>query len=172
MTHQESKMKKHRIFFAAFSLIISIFLLHACSSIIKSVNPLIAMISVPGGTYDMGWSFTFGDDFSEPITIVTLSSFSIGKYEVTNAEVVKVFNWAHENGKFATVDSTTVTNKGDSRELLDLDETSHHITFNESDGTFSVTTGLGEDGSGGSVDLSNYPIFLLAGMEQPHSVII
>jgi sulfatase modifying factor 1 len=154
-------MKKYRIFFVAFSLIITIFLLHSCSSS-TSVNPLIAMVSVPGGTFDMGWNFTGMTDYSEPIHSVTLSGFSIGKYEITNAEVVSVFNWANDNGKFATVNSTTVTNKGDSQELLDLDETSHHITFNESDGIFSVTTGLGEDGSGGSVDLSNYPIFFIS----------
>lgn len=153
-------MKKYRTFFTAFSLIISIFLLHACSSS-KSDYPSIAMVSVPGGTFDMGWDFP-GTTFTEPIHSVTLSSFSIGTYEITNAEIVSVFNWAHENGKFETVNAVTVTNKGDSQELLDLDETSHHITFNESDGTFSVTTGLGDDGSGGSVDLSNYPIFFIS----------
>ena len=102
----------------------------------KSGDPIIAMVSVPGGTFDMGWDFTVMDDYAEPVHSVTLSSFSIGKYEITNAEVVSVFNWANTNGKFATVNAATVTNKGDSQELLDLDATSHHITFNESNGTF------------------------------------
>ena len=55
----------------------SIFLLHACSSS-KSGDPIVAMVSVPGGTFNMGWDFTVMDDYSEPVHSVTLSSFSIG----------------------------------------------------------------------------------------------
>ena len=73
-----------------------------------------------------------------------------------------MFNWAYENDKYETENAATVTNKGDSRELLDLDETNHHVTFDESSGTFSVTSGLGDDGSGGSVDLTDYPIFFIS----------
>jgi len=53
MSHEEGNMKKYRVFFAAFSLILSIFLLHACSSN-KSGDSMVAMVSVPGGIFNMG----------------------------------------------------------------------------------------------------------------------
>ena len=151
--------------------IAGLFLLNTCSSSGDVDGPgndntdddviTVAMIDVPAGTYNMGWDFT-GASYSEPVHSVTLSFFSISKYEITNAEIVEVFNWAGKNNKFETVTSSTVTNKGDSQELLDLDAVSHHVTYNEPGGVFSVTTGLGTDGSRGSVDLSDYPIFLIS----------
>ena len=108
------------------------------------------MVYVPGGTFQMGY-----DGVATPVHEVTLSSFYMGKYEVTNAQVVDVFNWANAEGKFSSVSGTTVTNTGDSRELLDLDDEDCHIEY--IGGTFSVETGRGDDGYGGSVDLSNYP---------------
>ena len=172
-------MKKNITYFGLFLFIVGLFLLNACSSDgiddpgiddPGNDNPngdtgndviTVAMVSVPAGTYDMGWDFS-GASYSEPVHSVTLSAFSIGKYEITNAEIAEVFNWAKENDKFETVNADTVTNKGDSQELLDLNAVSHHITYNETDGEFSVTAGLGDDGSGGSVDLSDYPIFLIS----------
>jgi formylglycine-generating enzyme len=44
------------------------------------------MILVPGGTYTMGRTNGSGDDSEIPVHIVTLSSFRIGKYEVTQDE--------------------------------------------------------------------------------------
>ena len=113
-------------------------------------NVELSIESVPGGTYPMGYVGVF-----EAVHDVTLSSFSMGVYEVTNAQVVDVFNWANGQGKFQMVNSLTVTNVGNSQELLDLDDP--HCNIQYSGGTFSVRTDLGDDGSGGSVDISNYP---------------
>ncbi|MDY6933568.1 MAG: SUMF1/EgtB/PvdO family nonheme iron enzyme [Spirochaetota bacterium] len=121
---------------------------------------LIDMVYVPGGTFQMGCDDLFGDNFSTPEHQVTLSSFYMGKYEVTNAQVVNVFNWANANGKFASVSDITVTNTGDSHELLDLDDV--HCNIEYIGGTFSVETGRGDDGYGGSVDLSNYPCIFIS----------
>lgn len=108
------------------------------------------VVPVQGGVYPMGY-----DDVFEEEHDVTLSSFSMGIYEVTNAQVVDVFNWANGQSKFQTVTSLTVTNVGNSQELLDLDDP--HCNIQYSGGTFSARTDLGDDGSGGTVDVSNYP---------------
>ncbi|MGQ1910994.1 SUMF1/EgtB/PvdO family nonheme iron enzyme [Marinifilum sp. RC60d5] len=44
----------------------------------------IEMITVQGGTFQMG--FNYGDSDEQPIHTVTISSFEIGKYEVTQAQ--------------------------------------------------------------------------------------
>lgn len=57
--------------------------------------PLPAMIPVPGGTFTMGCTDEQGEDCSDnekPAHQVTLSDFSIGKYEVTNEEFVAFMN--------------------------------------------------------------------------------
>ncbi|MDY6933800.1 MAG: SUMF1/EgtB/PvdO family nonheme iron enzyme [Spirochaetota bacterium] len=114
------------------------------------------MVYVPGGTFQMGY-----DGVATPVHEVTLSNFYMGKYEVTNAQVVEVFNWANAEGKFVEVNENTVRNTGDSQELLDLDDDDDdegcHCLIEYIGGTFSVKSGLGDDGNGDSVDLSNYP---------------
>ena len=108
------------------------------------------VVPVQGGAYPMGYPGVFLEVHS-----VTLSSFSMGIYEVTNAQVVDVFNWANGQSKFQTVTSLTVTNVGNSQELIDLDDV--HCNIQYSGGIFSARTDLGDDGSGGTVDVSNYP---------------
>jgi len=48
------------------------------------------MILVEGGTFDMGDTFGDGDNDEKPVHKVTLSSFEIGKTEVTQAQWVAV----------------------------------------------------------------------------------
>ena len=64
-----------------------------------------------------------------------MSSFFMGRYEVTNAQVAEVFQWAYDNSKVSANSSTVQNNSGNPQELLDLDG-SGQISF--SNGTFSV----------------------------------
>ena len=54
------------------------------------------MIAIPAGDFDMGRPYT--DELSDdeiPVHTVTLDSYEIGKYEVTNQEFVDVLNYAN-----------------------------------------------------------------------------
>ena len=50
------------------------------------------MIRLPGGTFLMGSNSAESDAIERPVHSVTLSSFEIGKYEVTQAEFMSVMN--------------------------------------------------------------------------------
>ena len=94
--------------------------------------PLVDMVFVQGGTFQMGDTWGDGDSDERPVHTVTVSSFYMGKYEVTNAQVVEVFNWALQQGKI-TASSTTVENtEGNAQELLDLDGSLSQISYNGS----------------------------------------
>jgi formylglycine-generating enzyme required for sulfatase activity len=59
---------------------------HPCTTTTTSttttVTPLLTMIAVPGGSYDMG-SPSLGDADERPVHTVTVTGFRISKYEVT-----------------------------------------------------------------------------------------
>jgi len=93
-------------------------------------------------------TFPMVDDETGTGTIIT--PFYMGETEVTNAQVMTVYQWAYDNGRFSDtvsdsngVDATTA--KHSDTELLHMDDTSGdvdgpcHIEF--SGGTFSVETG-------------------------------
>ena len=48
--------------------------------------PQIEMVAVPGGCFQMGDTFADGDNDEKPVHKVCLKEFSIGKYEVTQAQ--------------------------------------------------------------------------------------
>ena len=101
---------------------------------IEVTPPLIKTIFVEGGTFEMGCTSEQSDCYNDalPVHTVTVNSLYIGKYEVTNAQVVEVFNWALQQGKI-TISSTTLQNaEGDQQELLDLDANKCQISY---DGT-------------------------------------
>jgi len=100
------------------------------------------MVTVPKGTFKMGWDFLAGTNGlgdindvapytshtagpSGPVRQVTLSNdYEIGKYEITNAEFADMLNYALVKGYLSGdyVNNTTVKNKeGSSQELLNLD---------------------------------------------------
>ena len=54
------------------------------------------MASIPGGTFNMGSSNGGTDE--KPVHSVTLSPFSMSKYEITYAQWVKVKNWGESHG--------------------------------------------------------------------------
>ena len=65
------------------------------------------MVLVEGGTFSMGSHD--GDDEEQPVHDVTVGSFYIGRYEITNQEVVDVFTRGIES-ETLFVDSRVVLN--------------------------------------------------------------
>ncbi len=109
-------------------------------SVDLTVRTVVVMVSLPGGTYQMGSDNSWAYWWEQPVHSVTISAFSIAKYEVTNEEMREVMQWAYDNGKVDAT-STTVTNlEGDSQELLDLDGR-HREIISYSGGTFTVENG-------------------------------
>ncbi len=87
------------------------------------------LILVEGGNFSMGSENGGGGDDEQPVHTVKVSSFYMGRYEVTNQEVVDVFTRGIESGALF-VDATTLKNNyGDKQELLDLDSEYCQIVY-------------------------------------------
>ncbi len=96
------------------------------------VKLFLEMVYVAGGTFTMGDTWGDGESDERPTHTVTVNSFYIGKYEVTNAHAVEVFNWALAQGKITANSSTVKNAEGDPQELLDLDAYFCQISYNGS----------------------------------------
>ncbi|MCK4797755.1 MAG: SUMF1/EgtB/PvdO family nonheme iron enzyme [Spirochaetes bacterium] len=112
--------------------------------------------SIPEMSFVNGGTFTMGSNnvglYAIPEHSVKLSSFFISRYEITNQEVVDVFNWAESQGGKITVTATEVQNSvGDTQTLLDFFVEYCQIEHTSDD--FLVITG----GTGGSVVFTDYP---------------
>ena len=55
-------------------------------------------VTIPGGTFQMGDSFYEGLTDERPVHTVTISTFKMSKYEVTNAQYAEYLNGANTNG--------------------------------------------------------------------------
>jgi formylglycine-generating enzyme required for sulfatase activity len=112
-----------------------------------------AMVSVPAGSFEMGDSFGEGGSDELPVHTVTLSAYEIGTYEVTNAQVAAVYNWANGLGLIDTVDANAVTHNG--VELLSLGSPYwSQIIYNGVSGQLEVRT---RDG----FPLADHPVVLI-----------
>ncbi len=94
------------------------------------------MLPVPAGPFEMGASSVgddaaYGDACETPVHTVMLSTYEIGKFEVTNQQICDVYNWAKERGYFTLLNAATATAHG--QELLDLDELECQITLSAGD---------------------------------------
>ena len=97
-----------------------------------NVKSFVEMVFVQGGTFLMGNTLGGGYGDEEPVHTITVNSFYLGKYEVTNAQVINVFNRALAQGEI-TVSSSTIQNaEGNTQELLDLDGSKCQISYDES----------------------------------------
>ncbi len=56
------------------------------------------MVSIPGGTFQMGDTFSEGNAYEQPVHGVTVSAFYLQNTEVTKAQWDAVANWAAANG--------------------------------------------------------------------------
>ena len=87
-------------------------------------------VFIQGGTFTIGDTWGDGDADEQPTHIVTLSSFFMSKYEVTNREVADIYNWALLQGKITASNSTVQNNECNQYELLDLDDSNCQIYYN------------------------------------------
>ena len=98
-------------------------------------------VLVEAGSFQMG--STEGDSDERPVHTVRLTrSFYLGIHEVTNREVVEVYNWALSRGKIRATGSTVVSAEGEERELLDLDDGDSQIDYGN--GSLKVKGGKGD----------------------------
>jgi formylglycine-generating enzyme required for sulfatase activity len=85
------------------------------------------MIYVAGGTFSMGDHFSEGNPDELPLHNVTISSYYIGKCEVTNQEYCDMLNYANGQG-LISVDATLVMGKIGSSQvvLLRMDDIANY----------------------------------------------
>ena len=103
-------------------------------------------LSIPGGTYQMGDEVGDLWDGCRPVHTVTVSSFEMSTYEVTNAQYTAYLNEALKTGDI-TASNSTVTGKTGSysgEEYIDLSgsyDSSNKCWITYSNGTFTVASG-------------------------------
>jgi len=99
------------------------------------------MVFIPAGTFAMGDSFGEGSSDERPVHTVTLDSFYMGKYEITNARYCDYLNSAKSQG-LIMVDSGVVYKaaSGTSYPYCDTSTSSPWSQISYSGGVFSVRT--------------------------------
>jgi len=100
---------------------------------------LIEMVSIPLGTFQMGSTSSWAFSNEQPVHSVTVSAFTLAKYEVTNDQMREVLQWAYGNGLVNATDATVTNAEGNPQELVDLNDVDCEISF--SAGVFSVESG-------------------------------
>ena len=108
----------------------------------------VGMAYIPGGTFEMGDSFNEGDSDELPVHTVTVDSFYMGKYEITNRQYCDYLNSAMSEG-LVTVTSSVVYQAGSGTSYPYCDthsaSTYSQIDCNDVSGIFSVRTKSGRD---------------------------
>lgn len=80
-------------------------------SLTTTVHHGITLVSLPGGTFQMG--DTTGNSDEKPIHTVTLSAFEMGAYEITNAQYAAYLNEALAAGEIEVVNGLVKGKSGD-----------------------------------------------------------
>jgi len=101
------------------------------------------MAFIPSGSFVMGDSFAEGcvDEF--PVHTVTLSAYYIGRYEVTNDEMVRVLQWAYDNDKITVPTDGPENLVGASQTFLHMTEEQCRITWNRTVFSIKADKGVG-----------------------------
>ncbi len=101
----------------------------------------ISMINIPSGTFSMGDIQGTVDSDELPVHNVTISSFEMSQYEITNAQYVSYLNEALISGPIIATSTTVeiVVGVRERLEYLDLDGLYCDIIY--SDGVFSIKNG-------------------------------
>lgn len=94
------------------------------------------MVLIPSGTFQMGDSFSEGVYREFPVHAVTLSSFFIGKYEITNQQYCDFLNSAKSLGLITVTDN--VVCKPDSGKSYPYCDTCQSSTYSQIDWNGSV----------------------------------
>ena len=99
---------------------------------------------IPGGTFQMGDSFNEGGSREEPVHTVTLDSFYMGKYEITNQQYCDYLNSALAE-ELITVTSGLVykAGSGTSYPYCDTSTSSPYSQIAYNGSVFSVRTKSG-----------------------------
>jgi formylglycine-generating enzyme required for sulfatase activity len=100
------------------------------------------VVLIPGGTFSMGDNFNEGNVNERPVHTVTLDSFYMGKYEITNQQYCDFLNWADDNG-WITVTSNIVYKADTSYPYCDTHASSTYSQIAYSGGVFSVLAKAG-----------------------------
>jgi len=89
------------------------------------------MVYIPGGTFQMGFTFLENADDERPEHTVTLNSFYMGKYEITNGQYAKFLNSALSSGTIYMDDGIVrgTENNLPYCETADVSGSSSHINY-------------------------------------------
>jgi len=74
---------------------------------------------------------------------LTVGSFHMDQYEVSNDSMVKMLQWAYDQGKLVTTSSSVKNAQGDQRELLYLNQSECRITWDGSSFAMKADKGSG-----------------------------
>ena len=101
--------------------------------------PCDEMALIPGGTFRMGDANDAGRSDEQPVHDVLVDEFMIDRCETSNAEVRRLFQWAHDR-QLVNVTTAGVFNvEGEPRLLLDIHDWNSEIRF--ADGVFTLYAG-------------------------------
>jgi formylglycine-generating enzyme required for sulfatase activity len=138
-TGQEKWIMKKPVQFStiqpAIVLTILLFLLCPAQSAFASSQE---MVYIPGGTFQMGDSFTEGWSHERPVHTVTVDSFYMGRYEVTNGQYCQYLNSAL--GSSIYVSGGVVYGSGNNQPYCDTSTSNSYIQISYSGSVFSVRT--------------------------------
>ncbi len=87
------------------------------------------VLPVAAGAFQMGDVFSEGTAPELPVHTVTLSAYQLGKYEVTNQQVVDVYNWANGQGYFNTLNANEARAFSPDVPLLDMAASDCQVTY-------------------------------------------
>ena len=110
-------------------------------------------VSIPGGTFQMGDNFNEGETDERPVHTVTIGTFKMSKYEVTNAQYAEYLNAANTDG-LIKVSGDVVYAASDSSNSQPYFDTHNYDSDSQIDyvgGTFTVLSKSGHD-------MSNDPV--------------
>ena len=115
--------------------------------------PGIVFVDIPGGTFLMGDSFGEGIFDELPVHTVTISTFRMSKYEVTNAQYAEYLNAANADALIKISDGIVYASSDDTNSQPYFDTYSYDSDsqINYTAGTFAVRSKSGRD-------MSNDPV--------------
>jgi len=115
------------------------------------------MVYIPGGTFEMGDNLGDGWLNQLPVHTVTVDSFYMGKYEITNRQYCDYLNSAQSQGLITVTDGVVYEAGGTSYPYCYTHISSTHSQIDYSDSVFTVRTKSGRDMSNDPmVDVSWY----------------
>lgn len=104
------------------------------------------MVAIPGGTNSGTNPLGDGESYESwypEMYFLTVESFYMDKYEVTNDQMVEVMQWAYDSGKLIVSSAGVTNSEGNQQELLDLDFFFCRITWDGSTFGMKSTKGSG-----------------------------